>query len=501
MVGGIFLFKDNYYFNHKFLALEWNWIRTKIEYASYRGEYKNLFFGKFEKALSNNQNATESVPVLLYHGIIDDSNWQPDGVNISLRQFKEQMFALKKAGYQTITLKDFYSFINEEKKLPEKSLLITFDDGRSDSFYPSDPIFRALDFNAVMFVITGRSLGLENEKSTFHLSRLELERMKESGRWEFGSHTKNGHELEKIDLNGTLGHFLSDKLWIDEENRLETNEEFVSRIEKDLAASKDDLKNGLGISAIAIAYPFGDYGHNTQNNPESQKILKNIVENIFSLSFCQSGDNEFPTNYPGKNYKLVKRINTNSDLSAEKLVSILNESQNKKLPYSDSFFKNRGWITAWGSSNFKNGLFLNSASDRENSSLAFLNGTFTWIDYSMQARARLIKGDSFSIIARYINGNNYASCDFSNNEVSLTERLEGQEKIISEVKTPIIFSSHSDISIKMEAKGNRISCGIGEKVFVSGNISQELGHGGIGFKTWNNSANNSDLLISYLNVK
>ena len=57
--------------------------------------------------------------------------------------------------------------------------------------------------------------------------------MNESGRWEIETHTRDGHNLYKINQNGEMGHFYSNKLWSDEKNRLETVEEFTERIKTD----------------------------------------------------------------------------------------------------------------------------------------------------------------------------------------------------------------------------------------------------------------------------
>ena len=108
----------------------------------------------------------KSIPVLLYHGIIE----KPDGENMLIDNFRDQMFALKKAGWQTVSIEDFYKFMKGEKNLPEKSFLLTFDDGRKDSYYPVDPILKALDYNAAMFVISGRSLCEESKTSQFNIS-------------------------------------------------------------------------------------------------------------------------------------------------------------------------------------------------------------------------------------------------------------------------------------------------------------------------------------------
>jgi peptidoglycan/xylan/chitin deacetylase (PgdA/CDA1 family) len=39
-----------------------------------------------------------------------------------------------------------------EKILPKKSFLLTFDDGRKDSFYPVDPVLKKLNYNAVILI-------------------------------------------------------------------------------------------------------------------------------------------------------------------------------------------------------------------------------------------------------------------------------------------------------------------------------------------------------------
>jgi peptidoglycan/xylan/chitin deacetylase (PgdA/CDA1 family) len=410
------------------------------------------------------------------------------------------MFALKKAGYQTVSLYQFWKFIKDGEPLPEKSVLITFDDSRTDSYYMADPILRTLDFKAVMFVITGRSTGPENKKNVFHLSEDEILKMLETGRWEIGSHTQNGHNLQKIDRDGNRGHFLSNKLWLDQEGRLETEEEYARRIGADLMASKRDLENNMKIKVIGFAYPFGDYGNGTENFPGSENVLTKEANSIFPLSFRQSEESEFSGNYPDKNSSLVKRINVNSDLSKDGLLFILNSNLEKKLPYFDAFTANNGWVAGWGSFELKNGLLLTRASSSEDSSLIFLSGTFDWTDYEISATAHLIQGNAFAAVARYEDGNNYVSCDFSTSGISLSQRINGIESVISESDQNFQIASDKDISIGVGVSGNRAACYIEGKAVASGILSSSLGQGGVGFKTWDNSLNNSSILISNLEI-
>jgi peptidoglycan/xylan/chitin deacetylase (PgdA/CDA1 family) len=499
LIGGILILKNNYYWNQKFFHLQSEYVKVKIDYAKKTGNFKNLFLADSSKKISDSKSAV-SVPVLLYHGVITDPNWKPDGVNISFSDFESQMFALKEAGYNSISLSDFEDFIQGKKSLPEKSILITFDDGRSDSYFNGDPVLRAMNFKAVMFVITGSSFAPGYEKGNFYLTQAELQKMKESGRWELESHTKNSHGFGKIDGNGNQGHYLSNELWVNDQNRTETGAEYSQRVKNDLLASKEDLKNKLKVTSTAFAYPFGDYGQETQNFPDAESLLRKTVEELFPISFRQWDESEFPANYPGANFKLAKRIDVNSGVSTERLIGILNDSQEKTIPYDDSFALNYGWITGWGKSELQNGLFLTGASETEDSSLTFLNGTFTWIDYSIFSQVSIIKGNSFSVVAHYLDDSNYASCDFSNTGMTLTGRVKGTEQTIKESDANFIFSPGTDLTVGMAIKGNQAFCSLNGKIIVSGTLPQNLSHGGIGFKTWDSSSNNSSILVSNLKI-
>jgi peptidoglycan/xylan/chitin deacetylase (PgdA/CDA1 family) len=503
LLGSISLLRNNYYMRSKYFGLQFDYLKENISFK-YSSQGSLLQWIESWRGAPNTkpakQVAAQSIPILLYHGVITAPGWKSDGTNISLSVFQDQMFALKKAGYQSVTLAQFLDFMQSGKPLPQKSVLITFDDGRADSFYPVDPILRVLNFNAVMFVITGRSFGSDNSKNTFHLSEDELKKMLGSGRWEMASHTQNGHGFMNIDSRGTQGHFLTDKLWLDGEKRLETDEEYAQRVNADLIASKRNLEKNLGIKVLGFAYPFGDYGNDAQNFPGAKPILNDSVNSLFPLAFRQTSGNEFPNNYPGQDFRLVKRIDVNENMSKDQLLSELNSGQEKLLPYVDSFSGNNGWITAWGNSELKSGLLLTRSSVTENSSMTFLNGTFPWTDYTMSANARLLHGNSFAAVARYANGNNYVSCDFTGWGVALSQSIAGVETAISESDESLQISPDQNMEVSIGVSGNTAACYIGSKKIVAGNISPSLNHGGIGFKTWDNSVNNSSLLVSNLKV-
>ncbi len=180
-------------------------------------------------------------------------------------------------------MQEYYDFIFLGKEIPEKSFLLTFDDGRKDSYYPVDPILENCNYNAVMFVI-GENLALN---SNYYLSKIELKRMINSGRWEVQSHTKEGQEIIEISKDKKKGHFLSNKKWIKDEQRIETESEFVKRIENDLFEAKEILENELKVKIYSLAYPYGDYGQRSLNFPKAKNILPKIAKKYYPVAFYQ----------------------------------------------------------------------------------------------------------------------------------------------------------------------------------------------------------------------
>ena len=108
-----------------------------------------------------------AIPVLLYHGIgpeSDFSNAADASYGVGTEDFAKQMTEIQHAGYQTIDLQTFIDFVqNKPVDLPPRPLLLTFDDGRADSWTGADGILRKLHFNAVMFVDVGRVEGADPE--------------------------------------------------------------------------------------------------------------------------------------------------------------------------------------------------------------------------------------------------------------------------------------------------------------------------------------------------
>ena len=234
------------------------------------------------------------------------------------------------------------------KKVPEKSFLITFDDGRRDSYYPADPILRALGFNAVMFAITGQSIDSGVQKGNFYLTLDEFKEMRGSGRWEIESHGDFDHDWEKIAESGEKGHFLSNRIWLSAPKTGWKLKMRQKRILNDLFSSKSKIEKNFGGKTIGFAYPFNDYGQEQQNFPEAGQFLRENIGKIYPLTFMQVDNDDSVANYSEPNQIFIKRIDVNSSVSTMELLSILNRNKDKGLPYRDTFRDDKGWVSPLG---------------------------------------------------------------------------------------------------------------------------------------------------------
>ncbi|MEO8581245.1 MAG: polysaccharide deacetylase family protein [Patescibacteria group bacterium] len=476
---------------------------TKSLLPSYK-----IKLSEHQKYLKNSDPVVyaKSLPVLVYHGVISKG----DASNIIIDDFRNQMVYLKSKGYETITLEDLYGFLKNGKELPEKSFLLTFDDGRKDSYYPVDPILDALGYKAVMFIISNHSLF---ESSRYYLNKVELSKMLVSGRWEIQAHSKNGHDLFNINEQNEKGYFYSNKLWLSEKNRLETHDEYIQRITTDLGGVKKDIQDVLKTKVTSFAYPFGDYGQVQKNNPSAIDDIAKVMNKNFKMSFVQLKQNEvFSQNYfnaekESTGSAVVKRIEIGPDWNQEDLLTKMEIGVSKQLPFEDDFKSNKGWVKTRGDLYHENdSLFIASTVDRSGGS-TFLDGTLAWTDYLFSAFVDLKKGESVSLISRYRDGNNYISCNFTSKYTSIRQRVEGKDiklaesKNSSKTRTRISLLNMNELSLKMAVNKDRVGCSInGTEIISAKKVSNTLLTGGIGFQTWDKTLNNSEVVIKNVNV-
>jgi len=165
------------------------------------------------------------IPVLVYHRV----GYTKDNFTVTPERFATDLQTLQQYGYCTISLEQMQSFLDDRTiEMPDKPILITFDDGYRDNFDNAYPVLKQHGMIASFFIITDK-LWTED--------RLNPERIVEmaEGGMSFGSHTVSHRRL-------------GDLTW--------------AEIHDELVISKDVLESVLGRAVSAIAYPQGSYNDN-----------------------------------------------------------------------------------------------------------------------------------------------------------------------------------------------------------------------------------------------
>ena len=147
--------------------------------------------------------APRDIPVLMYHNILPDSPdlsvWQ-----VSVDEFARQMDQLAEAGYTPILPEDIARAAEGRGSLPDKPIVITFDDGYEGVMVNAEPILAAHGFKGICYAVVGLLAGEGPDRGSFDsgplLSTNEAVAMNARGVVVIGSHTmthprNNPHRL------------------------------------------------------------------------------------------------------------------------------------------------------------------------------------------------------------------------------------------------------------------------------------------------------------------
>ncbi len=446
--------------------------------------------------------AAQTVPVLVYHGIgSDDSRY-----SMKIAQFRNHMIALKEAGFQTASAEDFFAFLEGKKTLPAKSFVLTFDDGRKDSYYNADPILARLGFSAVMFVAPGQSLVESTEKySRYYLNPIELSRLMKTGRWEIGSHgvQENGGYIA-IDAEGTTGQFLSNKKWLPDVLHIETDEEYNARVSYELSQSKQSLELFTGKPVIMFSYPFSDYGQESLNASRvASTAINAAVTDNYRYAFRQQWgyDSGYIGNRPGDNPLFLKRIEPASDWTNERLLLFLEGGvdvsleEAAHLTLAESALRFR---VAWGGkSAFESEKITVQPDGNIASVAAILDGTHTWKNYQVTMDASLDTASSVALYLRSQEPGEGVRCRFSSDAVY----IETVKNDVATYRKQYSLQEEVGKNRRLSASifGNTVGCFEEGVLVAAGNIPNVLPIGGTGIEYWAYN-NRAPLEISSLSI-
>ena len=213
-------------------------MREQLKQSLKNGVYRAL--GETATALRTVNGDGRTLRVLMYHKVNDVPT---NRMSMPVGLFAEQMDQLRELGYNTVDLDAVIAHYTERKPLPDRAVLITFDDGYRDNLENAAPILHERGYPAVQFVplgYVGDPLPLPHEEPL--AARGVLNRTVDWG------------ELNELEAAGVRieSHGISHRPLADLE---------VDEATREIVISKLRLEERLGRPVRAFSYVKGSEAH------------------------------------------------------------------------------------------------------------------------------------------------------------------------------------------------------------------------------------------------
>ena len=253
-----------------------------------------LYFIGFIEVNNKKENG---IIVLAYHHFLPQKDkeeyWPNNYYVMATEKFEEQMKYLKDNNYTSIEPEKIECYIKKECTIPDKSFVVTIDDGNISSYYEALPILEKYGFNSINFIISGRI-----EETSKDLKNYDLGVFYYLGK-DLLNDINDNHKTMIIASHSDNLHGLNEN-----NNKLYTTKNYEELL-IDAVNSKQKLFN-----ALYYAYPFG----------ETNDTYKKSVEDAgYALAF-KFNDNRKLTN--NEDLYTLPRIDIRANMS-------LNEFKNK----------------------------------------------------------------------------------------------------------------------------------------------------------------------------
>lgn len=230
------------------------------------------------------------VPILMYHHLSEDVT---NSEMVSPEQFEAQIRALSEAGYTGVSFDELQAYVLRGAPLPEKPVVITFDDGYESNYTLAYPILQKYGMKATIFAI-GVSFGKDHYKDTDyaitpHFGAAEAAEMAASGLISIQSHTYDMHQWPPYESGSAV-----------RENILplpgEGEEAYVQALTEDFTRSRALLEDAAGQPVDVLAYPAGQYSTLAQvtlqslgvhvtlsTNPGVNTVVRGLPQTLYAM--------------------------------------------------------------------------------------------------------------------------------------------------------------------------------------------------------------------------
>lgn len=188
--------------------------------------------------------------VLQYHHVSTET---PPATSIAPERFAQHMAWLAENQYQVLSMPDLLNLLQGNKTLPDKAVVITFDDGYTSIYHAAWPVLRKYNWPFTVFVNSQH----HDEKNRHYMSWEQLREMAKAG-ITIGNHSVSHAHMIRRQVE-------------------EKEADWLARSRREIEDAQKRIDAEVGRQLRVFAYPFGEH------NP----ALESLLEELGYIAFAQ----------------------------------------------------------------------------------------------------------------------------------------------------------------------------------------------------------------------
>lgn len=268
------------------------WLASCLALAGSSASWSQNLILEAEKPATRKKNA---VRVLCYHDVRDhlrqSFQTSPDATAVATGDLVEHFEWLKSNNFTVVSLQQLITARSGGPELPEKAVLLTFDDGYKSVYSHVFPLLRAYRYPAVIACVqqfmTPDAEGnvLYDGKQTARNLFMDWDEAREIARYglvEFASHSAYSHVGVLANAQGSRLPALVTRIYDPIAAQYESDEAYQQRLFADLNSVANLMEKELGVRPRAVVWPYGAYNDTAiqMARKAGHSVAFNLIDNV-----------------------------------------------------------------------------------------------------------------------------------------------------------------------------------------------------------------------------
>lgn len=187
-----------------------------------------------------------SVPIVMYHSVLKDPSKSGKYV-VRPDELEADIVYLLDHGYTPVTMTELINYVYDDAPLPEKPVVLTFDDGHYNNYTYLFPLLEKYDIKAVVSIVGAYAQNYTDHPDPnpgyAYLSWNDIQSISQTGRIEFQNHSFNMHsQSQRTGCSIMQG---------------EDETTYRQTLREDLEKNQQLLETYTGVAPNTFTYPFG----------------------------------------------------------------------------------------------------------------------------------------------------------------------------------------------------------------------------------------------------